>query len=68
MRRLTLLFTAAITALAPIAVAQSTGPYKVLKAAKVGGEGGTDYICADTAGGRPFNQTLEAFSTQATAG
>ena len=47
MRRLTLLLIAAITALAPIVLAQSTGPYKVLKTAKVGGEGGTDYIYAD---------------------
>ena len=44
MRRLTLLLTAVIAALAPIVLAQSTGPYKVLKTAKVGGEGGTDYI------------------------
>jgi hypothetical protein len=43
MRRLTLLLTA-IAALAPTVLAQSTGPYKVLKTARVGGEGGTDYI------------------------
>src|SRR5436190_14352293 len=30
------------------------GPYKVLKTAKVGGEGGTDYIYADTAGRRLY--------------
>src|SRR5215831_18004073 len=30
------------------------GPYKVLKTAKVGGEGGTDYIFADTAGRRLY--------------
>ena len=29
-------------------------PYKVLKTAKVGGEGGTDYIYADTAGRRLY--------------
>jgi len=44
LRRLTLLLTAGIAALAPILLAQSTGPYKVLKTARVGGEGGTDYI------------------------
>src|SRR4051812_7571742 len=30
------------------------GPYKVLKTARVGGEGGTDYIYADTAGRRLY--------------
>src|SRR4051794_24142521 len=54
MRRLTLLLTWAIAALTPIVVAQSTGPYRVLKTAKVGGEGGTDYIFADTAGRRLY--------------
>jgi DNA-binding beta-propeller fold protein YncE len=34
--------------------AGSDGPYKVLKTAKVGGEGGTDYIYADTAGRRLY--------------
>jgi DNA-binding beta-propeller fold protein YncE len=53
MRRLTLLLTA-IAALAPIVVAQSTGPYKVLKTARVGGEGGTDYIYADPVGRRLY--------------
>ena len=28
-------------------IAQQSGPYKVIKAAKVGGEGGWDYINAD---------------------
>ena len=32
----------------------STGPYKVLKQAKVGGEGGWDYIYADVADRRLF--------------
>jgi hypothetical protein len=53
MRRLCLLVTA-IAALAPISLAQSTGPYKVLKTARVGGEGGTDYIYADTVGRRLY--------------
>src|SRR3954471_8499541 len=54
MRRLTLLLIAAITALAPIVLAQYTAPYKVLKTAKVGGEGGTDYIYADITGRRLY--------------
>src|SRR5499427_10476113 len=33
----------------------STGPYKVLKTAKVGGEGGWDYIFADTADRRLYS-------------
>jgi DNA-binding beta-propeller fold protein YncE len=36
--------------LAFIALAQSTGPYKVVKTAKVGGDGGFDYIYADNDG------------------
>src|SRR3954464_11647448 len=54
MRRLILPLTAAIALLASIALAQSGGPYKVLKAAKVGGEGGTDYIFADAVGRRLY--------------
>ena len=54
MRRLTLLLIGIITTLAPIALAQSTGPYRVLKTAKVGGEGGTDYIYADAVGRRLY--------------
>jgi DNA-binding beta-propeller fold protein YncE len=34
--------------------AQQAGPYKVLKSARVGGEGGWDYIYADTAGRRLY--------------
>ena len=34
--------------------AGTDGPYKVLKTAKVGGEGGTDYIYADAAGRRLY--------------
>src|SRR5689334_14547738 len=40
-----------------VAVASPTGtdgPYKVLKTARVGGEGGTDYIFADSAGRRLY--------------
>lgn len=44
----------AVAQLAPVGLAQTTGPYKVLKTAKVGGEGGWDYIYADTAGRRLY--------------
>src|SRR5205085_9944801 len=67
MRRLTLLLIAAITALAPIMRAQSTGPYKVLKTAKVGGEGGTDYIYADTVGRRLYITRGATQAREATA-
>jgi len=43
-----------IAALASMGVAQEAGPYKVLKMAKVGGEGGWDYIYADSAGRRLY--------------
>ncbi len=33
---------------------QASGPYKVVKTAKVGGEGGSDYIYADAAGRRLY--------------
>ena len=45
--------------------AGTDGPYKVLKTAKVGGEGGTDYIFADTAGRRLY---ITRGATQAQAG
>jgi hypothetical protein len=47
----------------------TTGPYKVLKAAKVGGEGGWDYIFADTDGRRiyiPRGATPERPATDTT--
>jgi len=49
--------------------APSTGPYKVLKTEKVGGEGGWDYIFADTAGRRlyiPRGAVREAAATDTT--
>src|SRR5881394_1716713 len=69
MRRLTLLLTAGIVALAPLVLAQSTGPYRVLKTARVGGEGGTDYIYADPVGRRLYitrgaTQAREATDTR----
>src|SRR5258706_14749982 len=44
------LFTSAVVA----SQAGSDGPYKVLKTANVGGEGGTDYIFAETVGRRLY--------------
>src|SRR5437762_13219786 len=67
MRRLSLLLTAAIAALAPIVLAQSTGSYKVLKTARVGGEGGTDYIYADTVGRRLYITRGATQAREATA-
>jgi DNA-binding beta-propeller fold protein YncE len=49
MKRLCLVFGAAIGLCASVGVAQqaSSGPYKVLRTVKVGGEGGFDYISCD---------------------
>ena len=54
--RAKLLTTALVLALMPgLAAAQSaSGPYKVIKTAKVGGDGGYDYIFADVAGRRLY--------------
>ena len=54
MRRITVRFIALATLLASAGLAQQTGPYKVLKSAKVGGEGGWDYIYADSDGRRLY--------------
>src|SRR6195256_3369973 len=47
-----------VTVFAVLGLAQqrpmSDSPYKVLKTAKVGGEGGTDYIFADAVGRRLY--------------
>src|SRR5205807_3685905 len=58
---------AAIAVLAPIVLAQSNGPYKVLKTARVGGEGGTDYIYADPAGRRLYITRGATQAREATA-
>ena len=52
-QRLVVLLIASAALLAPQAHAQN-GPYKVLKTARVGGEGGWDYIYADSAGRRIY--------------
>jgi DNA-binding beta-propeller fold protein YncE len=57
MRQFGLISAVAITLIAHPATAQQAatdGPYKVLKAARVGGEGGSDYIYADVAGRRLY--------------
>jgi DNA-binding beta-propeller fold protein YncE len=54
MRQLCFALTIAAVLLAPIGLAQQDGPYKVLKTARVGGEGGWDYIFADAAGRRLY--------------
>ena len=53
MRRFGLVSVFAIALFSPALPAQD-GPYKVLKTAKVGGEGGTDYIFADVVGRRLY--------------
>src|SRR5262252_6240768 len=57
MKRTALLVAGVVALLMSIGAAfqaQSEGPYKVLKTAKVGGEGGTDYIFADPVGRRLY--------------
>ncbi len=54
MRHVCFTFLAAIAALAPTGAAQTSGPYKILKTARVGGEGGWDYIYADASGRRLY--------------
>jgi len=53
MRRMNVISIAALTVLAIPAAAQS-GPYSVIKTSRVGGEGGFDYIFADTVGRRLY--------------
>jgi DNA-binding beta-propeller fold protein YncE len=50
MRQFCSVLTVSVVMLAAAALGQQTGSYKVLKSAKVGGEGGWDYIYADSAG------------------
>ncbi len=69
MRKLFVSVAFGMTAITMAAQAQAPGPYKVLKAAKVGGEGGWDYIYADAAGRRLYiprrgNPAAEATDTR----
>lgn len=52
-KSLALATLAAVAALLPLAAQAQTGPYKVLQIVKVGGDGGMDYVTADSA-----NRTL----------
>ena len=54
MRRVRLTFAGGIALLALTGLAQQTGPYKVLKTAKIGGAGGFDYVYADADGRRLY--------------
>jgi DNA-binding beta-propeller fold protein YncE len=54
MRQLCFVLAASVAAFAPTGFAQKDGPYKVLQRARVGGEGGWDYIYADAAGRRLY--------------
>jgi DNA-binding beta-propeller fold protein YncE len=54
MRHFSSVLAVAIGTFAPIGLAQQVGPYQVLKKARVGGEGGWDYIYADAAGRRLY--------------
>ena len=54
MRQFCSVLAVAIATFAPMGLAQQAGPYKVLKTARVGGEGGWDYIYADVAGRRLY--------------
>ncbi len=54
MRKLWFVLVVGIATLAPVGLAQQSGPYKVLKTARVGGEGGWDYIYADVNGRRLY--------------
>jgi DNA-binding beta-propeller fold protein YncE len=56
MRRYSVVFVFALAMLASIAIAQApaTGPYSVMKTAKVGGAGGFDYVYADSDGRRLY--------------
>lgn len=68
MRKACVLISAALSILALAGLAQQTGPYKVLKSARVGGEGGWDYIFADADGRRlyiPRGATREVPATDA---
>jgi DNA-binding beta-propeller fold protein YncE len=69
MRRFGLALAVAIATLASVGSGQQAGPYKVLKTAKVGGEGGWDYIFADAVGRRlyiPRGATREVVATDTT--
>ncbi|MDQ2925960.1 MAG: hypothetical protein M3R43_10450 [Acidobacteriota bacterium] len=67
MRQFCFVFAAAVAVFAPIGLAQQDGPYKILKTARVGGEGGWDYIFADAAGRRLYIPRGATRAVEATA-
>jgi DNA-binding beta-propeller fold protein YncE len=54
MRQCCAVIAVAVASFAPTVMAQEAGPYKVLKTARVGGEGGWDYIYANAGGRRLY--------------
>jgi DNA-binding beta-propeller fold protein YncE len=69
MRQFGFVLAAAIATFVSTGSAQQVAPYKVLKTARVGGEGGWDYIYADAAGRRlyiPRGATREVVATDTT--
>src|SRR3981081_3917259 len=69
MRQVCFALTLVVSMFAPLGLAQQAGPYKVLKTARVGGEGGWDYIYADADGRRlyiPRGATREVAATDTT--
>jgi len=54
MRQFCFVLTLAVGIFGPRVLGQQSGPYKMLKSARVGGEGGWDYIYADSAGRRLY--------------
>lgn len=71
MRRFCLMFVGWISALALIGWAQQTptsGPYKMLRKAKVGGAGGFDYVYADFVGRRLYIPRVGTQGTPSTPG
>ena len=61
------MLAAGLGTLAVSGIAQQDGPYKVLKSARVGGEGGWDYIYADVDGRRLYIPRGAAKAVAATA-
>jgi DNA-binding beta-propeller fold protein YncE len=54
MRRYSVVFVFALAMLASITIAQTSGPYSVIKTVKAGGAGGFDYVYADSDGRRLY--------------
>jgi hypothetical protein len=65
-RRIFLIAAIGAAAVVSNGTAQQNGPYKVLKTARVGGEGGWDYIYADSAGRRLYIPRRGSPATAAT--